>query len=608
MRIHREYTAKISQPVCLALIAGLLSACTGTSSVNGAGFGGGNTLESSRTQLVAAVQLITQNVDTDSLCTHATFTATAAQQSTCLDFITKTAAQIVQANADPTNIPLDLTDQTMQIGIYLADSWTTYAATGAIYVNQMLLSAPALTLLTRLGHEFGHKVLYQGSYLTDLQTIASLSGYRFLDWVGLELATYTLAHNQAPGSLDNLFNPQAMGDAGGMLVGPSTSWTGVDPNWQSYCGLALSPDGSELAADWLEPNAANFVISAAYLRLQWDGTLISPTFPESLSPPGSNTNPTLSLDFDAQGDLLFGGDTSIAGHNWQPFMERLLPSGSLDTSFASQGVLVDTNSPDSVFMKIKVLPDGRIVAAGFGFVRVYLADGTPDPSFTPFYGASTTLAPSSINYQLDPNTGALTRILISGSTWDTVNEAFIWGLLPNGQLDAQFGSQGIYSVPDQTIRSTLILPDGNLLLAGNCFTGSSHQCLSRLTPNGQLDTKFGTEGWVLPRYGDADTTNDEAYALGLQPGLNDPTDYRLILVGKIGPAVGPVQMTIAKLKPDGSFDQGNFGTNGFLDDFFPGDTWDQPCNVLVDRGKILVALFRTVNGSTNFTLMRLNNY
>lgn len=82
----------------------------------------------------------------------------------------------------------------------------------------------------------------------------------------------------------------------------------------------------------------------------------------------------------------------------------------------------------------------------------------------------------------------------------------------DGQTDPSFGNQGhtLIDLPEATheyITHLATLPDGKIILAGNAFYGPTYYSpdstrifLSRLLPNGQIDSTFGNNGFVFHQF------------------------------------------------------------------------------------------------------------
>lgn len=68
-----------------------------------------------------------------------------------------------------------------------------------------------------------------------------------------------------------------------------------------------------------------------------------------------------------------------------------------------------------------------------------------------------------------------------------------------------------------TVRAIALQPDGKLLLATHCYSGTrAHFCFSRHTPDGELDTTFGTDGQLISSV-DISTAGDYLSDVTLQP-------------------------------------------------------------------------------------------
>lgn len=136
-------------------------------------------------------------------------------------------------------------------------------------------------------------------------------------------------------------------------------------------------------------------------------------------------------------------------------------------------------------------------------------------------------------------------------------------LLPDGSLDPGFAQNGIgsYDFGNTDIagpRDLLIQPDGKLLVVGeaNTFVDDTITpvAISRLWPNGSIDSTFGTNGTALLRFIDL---TDEPYRIALQP------DGKILCTGATYRNFGAHQELpfIARLNTDGSLDS-TFGGTG----------------------------------------------
>ena len=96
-----------------------------------------------------------------------------------------------------------------------------------------------------------------------------------------------------------------------------------------------------------------------------------------------------------------------------------------------------------------------------------------------------------------------------------------------GTLDETFGALGKVTTAigsgNDTAQAIAVQPDGKILVAGGCITGSTYDfCLARYSPAGILDTSFGAGGIVITAIG---SNHSNATALALQP------DGKIVITG-----------------------------------------------------------------------------
>jgi uncharacterized delta-60 repeat protein len=199
-------------------------------------------------------------------------------------------------------------------------------------------------------------------------------------------------------------------------------------------------------------------------------------------------------------------------------------AGSLDPSFGTGGLVTAPAdfSPGTMLPQ----PDGTILVLGtvtntttgdaeFG-VLSYNANGTLDTSFgtggqavASFSGANA--EPTSIFVQSDGN------IVVAGTEFspDTLENAAVAEFNANGTLDTSFGSggevtahfpSGNANLPgEDSVNAVLGDANGNILIGGGlvtCSNPKNAQCISetalaRFTPDGTLDTSFGSGGFAV---------------------------------------------------------------------------------------------------------------
>jgi len=183
-----------------------------------------------------------------------------------------------------------------------------------------------------------------------------------------------VARITATGQLDTAFG------AGGFATVSMSS--GSDEFW----AMALQPDGRIVLGGRAETSPNLSTMAAA--RLTAAGTL-DPTFGSAgiarVDFDGANAW-AQSLALQPDGRIVLGGFAHPVT-NEDYALARLMPDGTLDTSFGAAGkVTTDFDVDQQVIQAVKVLPSGKIVAAGhdtdgtFGIVQ-YLANGSLDTTF-----------------------------------------------------------------------------------------------------------------------------------------------------------------------------------------------------------------------------------
>jgi len=195
------------------------------------------------------------------------------------------------------------------------------------------------------------------------------------------------------------------------------------------------------------------------------------------------------------------------------------------------------------------------------------------------------------------------KILVTGVSLSTayIGELKVIRLKTNGQLDSTFGINGVFSLPlagESYGVSAAFAPDGNIIIGGlfiSTTTGYSDMLLAKITPNGQLVSSFGNNGWILHNFTPED---DLLQAMAIQ------TDGKIVVSGTISQTVGFDLFNmpaLVRFLPNGSVDS-TFGVNGKT--IFNAEGIDNEltsCMIQAD-GKIIASghFQRTFTGATDF--------
>lgn len=292
---------------------------------------------------------------------------------------------------------------------------------------------------------------------------------------------------------------------------------------------------------------------------------------------------------------------------------RLLPSGQLDASFGTNGVVL-TDMRTSGFgagqdeIKDAVLqPDGKIVVAGWAAYEYgapfagsayalarYNPDGTLDTTFDgdgklvmPSFGWHNSVAGVAVKPDGE--------IIFAGTYGRCPDCAYrtrtdVVRLSPAGAL---VGSLRTGLSGDVAAREMVIQPDGRILVGGYGVIGTDQTNVgyffARLTPNGSPDEAFGTDGTgtvFIP----GNVIDGGAIDLGLQG------DGKIIAAGVTGNATQSRDFEILRLNPNGSLDSA-FGASGRVVTII-SNGYDYTRSLAVQPdGKVLVGGFGTGLGA-----------
>jgi uncharacterized delta-60 repeat protein len=171
------------------------------------------------------------------------------------------------------------------------------------------------------------------------------------------------------------------------------------------------------------------------------------------------------------------------------------------------------------------------------------------------------------------------RILIGGGS---VDGARILRYDLAGTLDTTFGDNGtvIFGPEvDGSVIAMAVRPDGKIVVAGRrtggFFTSLDwYRYVTRLNPDGSLDTSFGTSGFTV--VGLVGANDNDLFDLALQP------DGKIVVGGRRWPS----DFYLVRLNEDGSPDTG-FGAGGELTTTFPTGDSGIASILLRPDGKIL---------------------
>lgn len=292
---------------------------------------------------------------------------------------------------------------------------------------------------------------------------------------------------------------------------------------------------------------------------------------------------------------------------------RLLPDGSLDQSFGTNGkVLYKGNNSSALAKSMAVQPDGKIVIAGYniatgGFSEDMLAirflpNGTPDNTF----GTNGQVAISFLGGSEKANSVILQadgKIVLGGfASTPTFKNLALVRLNPNGTLDAGFGVGGkktyapLNNNCDKEITQITLANDGKILAATtirDSITQYDNMVALRFTTTGNLDATFGINGLVnVPFF------QQESYGtcVAIQP------NGQILLGGNLSDGLGHNFFKAVRITTDGN---GNadfgYGKGYTLDiDFYTNGSQNVCAIGLDNQARIMMAGFASDPAHANY--------
>ncbi|MFE1414546.1 calcium-binding protein [Streptomyces sp. NPDC058746] len=386
----------------------------------------------------------------------------------------------------------------------------------------------------------------------------------------------------APGDLDPTF-----GGGDGKVI------TDL-PYYEDSPDMVLQPDGKILTVGTLTP-AEGGDPAFSLVRYNPDGS------PDTAFGDGGAVATTISsgdsgqaVALQADGKIVVAGSTLVEqnGTAWSQFtLLRYLPNGALDTAFGNAGRVFPDFGQGSSGSAVRVLSNGRILAAGagqggFALARL-LPDGSPDNTFgggdgrvaTPFpLGASV----QDLALQSDGRIVAVGTASYASPAFST--DVALARYTPDGSPDTSFDGDGQllldWGTSIDAANGVVLQADNKIVVSGYSSEGFT---TARFNTNGTPDTAFGGDGRVGVSF-EAGTgiANDVA----LQP------DGRIVAAGGGAGTGDPHDFAVVRYNTDGSLDT-TFSDDGKVTTDvgpFYEDDWEQGQALAVQPdGKLVVA-------------------
>jgi len=407
----------------------------------------------------------------------------------------------------------------------------------------------------------------------------------------LQRYDFTLARFNTDGSFDNSF------DANGVAM---SQWC------EEGSGIFLQTDGKIVAVGSENTDSDRGTCTQ---RFNSDGSADSTFNPNT--PNGKITQNFVSVEA-VRG--LPNGKIMVAGWDTGQYdtatLMRLNADGSLDTTFASEGIYQHTNGANSTyFFDLKVLSDGSFLVAGErgasgGLIIKFDSSGNLDTSFSGD-GIATTINATRFYAIAIQSDGKIFGCGSSGSGVSTRNGRCV-RFSTAGTDEANFFNQfNTGGLNDSEILGCAFDSNGKLVVAGYSNDGTSDRlAISRHQTSLSLDTGFGISGYVINDM--SPTLNDRATDLVVQP------DNKIVVSSTGLSGTGDRDFAVLRYTSNGTLDPSlyeNFGSGGIsLIDFGLASPNDDASALLLQPDGQILASGTTDNGtSKRFALTKLNS-
>lgn len=363
-----------------------------------------------------------------------------------------------------------------------------------------------------------------------------------------------------PGTVDSTF-----GTAGRVMENFSAPYKNV-------LDVVVQPDHKVIVLAVATYNLVNRVV---LIRYNSNGTLDN-TFSGDGIADGSLVSPTANLHPSAirmqpDGRILVCGTTGNSSPNDRGFVIRFNADGSLDNSFAGNGILY-IQYPDITMIKnLVVLSNGQImllstiITSGAELILIKInSNGSIDTGFGVNGVAAINASTNSYTDYTRIELQADGKFIVGGNPYESGSNYIINFLLAringDGTLDTNYGSSGFYTISANLEQSyqfadLVIQPDGKVIASGvgTVYYNPVSTIATRINTNGTKDVSFGTNGTQVLNY--LSTGFKSEGQISLQ------SDGKLLLAGFAINASGNHNMAVTRLTAAGVLD-GTFDGDG----------------------------------------------
>jgi uncharacterized delta-60 repeat protein len=252
--------------------------------------------------------------------------------------------------------------------------------------------------------------------------------------------------------------------------------------------ILVLPNGQIIVGGSFAVNA-NGTICSNLIRVNSDGSIDT-----SFSPPYINDGVVYALAVQSDGKIMVGGSFTYINTVLDPFLIRLNSDGTRDYTF-DKGTGFGTFT--SNVASIVIQPDDKLLVGGnflvyrnepHNHLMRLMPDGSVDSSFNTGDGFNSFIG----KVMLQPD-----NKIVAAGHFGSFDSQSVWGIArlnPNGSLDSSFTT----GFTTDFVNDFVIQPDGKIITVGytSYFAGNPLSNLVRFNPDGTTDTSFNPNDYL----------------------------------------------------------------------------------------------------------------
>jgi uncharacterized delta-60 repeat protein len=282
----------------------------------------------------------------------------------------------------------------------------------------------------------------------------------------------------------------------------------------------------------------------------------------------------------SDGKIVVAGSIPASQNQQQPGLLRYNTNGTLDPNFGAGGEVMIAGTNAGPAFAVAIQTDGKILAAAPDNLRLTIfrfnTNGSPDNTF----GSNGAVTIQAAGFFFPPTSGGM-AVQSDGKILVATGRA-VARLLPNGQLDSTFGSNG--AAPTVGGESIGLLPNGEILI-GDGSVASLYRA------NGSLDTKFGVHGQT-PGFASNGTGGFVVSTDTITNVTKVITAGSLITSPNLAFAQSISGFLLVRYNSDGTVDN-SFSSHGGVATPFPGNIFAEAFSVALQTNGDIVAAGQT---------------